>query len=251
MRPLILVLVAVLASACASETIQLSAMPGQEAAVRDGVPSLYSKKQHIAMLRPNMRIVKGSARPAFTLAVQNLGSGPELLSETSIVAHQHVDGKQVALKVFKYDELVKEEQTRQAVAAFGAALSGVARAYNASNAGYVNTTGSVRAYNSYGGSAYGTYSATTYDPLRAQIAQNAASASTQNDFAALQEQGEANLAHLQNTILKDNTVMPGEWIGGTIVLDAPQSSGSAPKSYSIVVSFAGEAHEFLVKQTTN
>lgn len=231
---------------CASQTIQLSAAPGQEAIVRDGLPSLISKKKNLVMLRPNTRLLKGNARPAFTVAVRNSGSKPETLLETGITARQTVEGKQTALRVFHYQELVQEEQTRQTVQAIGAVLSGTARAMNAANAGYVNTTGSVNMNGSYG-----TYTATTYDPLRAQIAQDVASAQTREDFAAIQAQGEQNLAALEHTILKDNTVMPGEWIGGTIVLEPPAYSGSAPKSYVITVDFGGEQHEFQVAQVTN
>ena len=228
-------------SACASQRIELAAAPGQEAIVRDGIPSLVSKKHNLVMLRPNSQLLKGNPRPAFTVAVRNLGSKPETLLEANITARQTVDGKQVAMRVYRYEELVQEEQTRQTVQAVGAILSGTARAIDASNAGYVNTTGSV---NGYG------YTATTYDPLRAQLAQNVANAQTQDDFANIQAQGEQNLSQLQHTILKDNTVMPGEWVGGTIVLDQPAYSGGAPKSYTITVDFAGEQHEFHVAQVT-
>lgn len=232
----------VVLTACASQRIELSAAPGQESIIRDGIPSLVSQKKNLVMLRPNSQLLKGNPRPAFTVAVRNLGAKPETLLETNITAHQTVEGKQVALRVYRYAELVQEEQTRQTMQAVGAVLSGTARAMNASNAGYVNTTGTV---NGYG------YTATTYDPLRAQIAQDVASAQTANDFATIRAQGEANLAGLQHTILKDNTVMPGEWVGGTIVLDPPAYSNGAPKSYAITVDFAGEEHEFQVAQVTN
>jgi hypothetical protein len=52
---------------------------------------------------------------------------------------------------------------------------------------------------------------------------------------------------LQRTILKDNTVMPGEWVGGTIILASP-TQGDVGASYSIVVAFGGEEHEFTVAQ---
>jgi hypothetical protein len=52
---------------------------------------------------------------------------------------------------------------------------------------------------------------------------------------------------LQNSILKDNTVLPGEWIGGVIVLDAPaETNGSA--NYSIDVRVRDEVHTFAVSQ---
>jgi len=153
------------------------------------MPALISKKRHLVMIRANTRLLPGGARPAFTVIVRNQGRGPETLLETGIRAHQTVAGKTAALRVFRYDELVEEEQTRQAVAAFGAALSGFGNAMAASNAGYVNTTGSVTTRGPYG-TSYGTYSATTYDPLRAQIAQDRAAAQTQADFDRIRAQGE-------------------------------------------------------------
>src|SRR5262245_39604295 len=67
---------------------------------------------------------------------------------------------------------------------------------------------------SYTGSTTGIYSATTYDSGRAYAAQQMASAQTAANFAAIQVNGQQALDELQNSILKDNTVMPGEWIGG-------------------------------------
>lgn len=242
----IISLIAILAPGCASHRVQLTAAPDQETIIRDGLPSLVSKKKHIVMLRPNSTLLRGSSRPAFTLAVMNLGKKPENLFESSISASQSIDGKSHVMKVFSYAELVREEETRQAIAALGVAFSGAARAYSAANAGYVSHTGSVYSSGPYG-SSYGTYHGTSYDPARAQLAQQAASAQTQFDMATVQAEGEKNLAALQNTILKDNTVMPGEWIGGTVVLDVPQSDATT-KPYTITVNFAGEQHEFSVAQ---
>ena len=232
--------------ACASpERVVLSAGPNQQSIIRHGVQALISQKKHIVMLRPNARLVQGGTRPAFTVAVRNNGGSPITLYETSIRAEQAVKGKAMAVRVFRYDELVQEEQSRLAMAAFGAALSGAANAMAASNAGYVNTTGSVTTYGP-GGPRYGTYTATTYDPLRAQIAQQHASARTAADFERVRADGDENLARLEMTILKDNTVMPGEWSGGTVVLAPPaRAEGSAP-NYSIVVALGEEEHLFNV-----
>src|SRR5262249_30654590 len=155
------------------------------------------------------------------------------------------DGKRVGVRVFRYDELVQEEETRQKVAAFGAALSGFGRAMSAASAGNVTTTGAVATQGPYG-TTYGTYSASTYDPARAQMAQSLAAAETSADFERLRAQGETNLRALDATILKDNTVMPGEWYGGTIVLAPPAKSASGGKDYSIVIDFGGEEHTFAV-----
>ena len=233
-------------TACGSpQRVLLTAGPGQQSIVRQGVPALISQKKNIVMLRPNTRLVQVSGRPAFTIAVHNHGRAPITLHETSIRAEQSNKGKSLAVRVFRYDDLVKEEQTRQALATFGAALSGAANVMAASNAGYVNTTGSVTTYGP-GGTKYGTYSATTYDPIRAQIAQQNANADTAANFERIRADGDANLGRLEATILKDNTVMPGEWSGGTIVLAPPESSDDGTSNYSIIVAFGGEDHIFAV-----
>ena len=232
---------------CSMHSIELAAGPGQETIVRDGLPALISKKKHVVMLSPKARRLKGNARPTFTVAVLNAGDQPVTLREASVNARQVVAGKSTSLRVYRYDELVSEEQTRQAVAAVGAALSGAGRAMSASNAGYVNTTGNINAYSPHG-TPYGsaTYTARTYDPLRAQLAQQAANAETQREVADLRAQGEKNLALLQGTILKDNTVMPSEWYGGTVVLDPPKHASDQPARYEVVIEFGGEQHTFSV-----
>jgi hypothetical protein len=92
---------------------------------------------------------------------------------------------------------------------------------------------------------------TTYDPARAQAAQSIADAETRADFERVKAQGEANLQALETTILKDNTVMPGEWYGGTIVLAPPVSSAQGRKDYSIAVIFGGEEQTFAVTHVSN
>lgn len=244
-RILGLLMLATAAAGCSSSKIQLTAGPNQQAIVRNGTPALISRKTHVVMLRPNTRRVQGSSRPAFTIVVRNQSAKPHTLYETSIRANQVVAGKKVAIRAYRFEQLVQEEKTRQAIAALGAGLAGAASAMSAANAGYVNTTGTVNTYGP-GGSGYGTYSATTYDPMRAQIAQQASANQTSANFAAISAQGEQNLAALEHNILKDNTVLPGEWYGGTVVFDPPQSTDGASTPYTLTVSFGEEEHEFQI-----
>ena len=53
------------------------------------------------------------------------------------------------------------------------------------------------------------------------------------------------LDELQNAILKDNTVLPGQWIGGVVVLDSPTETNGAA-SYSLDVRIGGEIHTFAI-----
>lgn len=239
-------------SACAaSQQISLVASNDQESIVRNGVPALISKKSHVVMLRPNSRIVRSNARPAFTVVVKNLGTRPETLHEDDISARLDANGKHpVVIPVIKHETLVAEEKNRQAIQAVGVALSGFGRAMSASNAGYSTTTGSFSG-SSYGSPTHGTYSSHTYDPYKAQQAQQIAAAQTDAEFEALRGEGERNLQLLNQTILKDHTVLPGEWYGGTIVLETPPKGADSGSHYTISVRFGSESHEFTIKQVTS
>jgi len=94
----------------------------------------------------------------------------------------------------------------------------------------------------------GTYAATTYDPARAYAAQSLNNAQTAANFAATEAQGQQRLGELQNTILKDNTVLPGEWIGGIVVLDRPAKAADGVARYQIDILFGDEVHSFAVNQ---
>jgi hypothetical protein len=75
-----------------------------------------------------------------------------------------------------------------------------------------------------------------------------ASARTSANVAAMRAKDEQNLSLLKNQILKYNTVMPGEWVGGRIILDKPPKSRSGSRNYRISVQFGGEVHSFQVTQ---
>ena len=210
------------------------------------------------MLRPASAVIRSSGRPAFVVAVYNPTKAPTELLVSGISARQ-TDAKNqgVDVHVYSYEELIAEVQRKQRWATFAVALGGAASAMSAANAGYTRTTGiySGSTYGTYSGSLSGTYSgsttgiysATTYDSGRAYAAQQMASAQTAANFAAIQANGQQALDELQNAILKDNTVMPGEWIGGVVVLDAPAEANGAA-NYSIDVRIRGEIHTFAVNQ---
>jgi hypothetical protein len=63
------------------------------------------------------------------------------------------------------------------------------------------------------------------------------------------ERGQANLAALEGGVIKDNTLMPGEWYGGQLHIQPLVSdSGSAKKSYQIAVNVGSDRHEIDISQ---
>lgn len=234
-------------SGCASsDVIELSAAPDQQSITRDGTPSLVSAKKHVVMIRPTSKTMDSSGRPTFVLAINNSSSGNVDFRESAVTARLSANGQ--PLRVYRFSELVAEEKRRQQTQAIIAGLGAVAGAYNAANAGRTTTHGTYSGYNSYGGNSYGSFNATTYDPNRAMLAQQLNTAQTARNFANIKNQGEANLSRLENTTLKDQTVFPSEWHGGTIVLDKPPKNDSGGAAYSISVKFDGEVHQFDISQ---
>ena len=69
---------------------------------------------------------------------------------------------------------------------------------------------------------YGSYTTpsgrtgTFYSPTAAAIAQGNAAAQNDAMFAATIERGQQNMAQLEQAVIKDNTLMPGEWYGGQL-----------------------------------
>ncbi len=69
-------------------------------------------------------------------------------------------------------------------------------------------------------------------------------------ISATIERGQANLANLERSVMKDNTLLPGEWYGGQLHLQ-PLAQSSETKSYKIVLMVGGDRHEIEVTQGTD
>lgn len=228
----------------------LTAVPtnGERSIYKDGRDTLTSVKLNTVAVTPNSDRVKSGGRGDFTIAVNNGSTADILFSTEDINAQSSSGGHAEPLKVYSYDELVAEEKKRQAWAAFAVALAGAANSISAANAGYSHTYGtySGSAYGSNGTSAYGygSYSSTTYNYAAAQAAQNAVQADTDARFAELAEQGQANLSRLRSTILKKETIFPGDWHGGVVEVAMPRVSDT-PQEIRLDVNVGGEPHEFI------
>ena len=236
-------LCAVLLSGCFAEVARFSAQPGQEAIVRDGVPAIISRKPgSIAMLRPAKRQFQSGARPSYVLAVFNPTNRALNFSLVNVGVNQFKDGAPTRnLHVYSYDDLMREEQTRQFFSALLVVTAAAANTYSASRQGYYNANATV-----YGPGGVSTVHVTGYSPMANAIAQDRASAQNEAMIASAIEQGQQNMAVLERAVIKENTVMPGEWYGGQLIFDAPQNDGG--KNFQITVQLGSDRHEFNVSQ---
>jgi hypothetical protein len=220
------------------ETIAFKASnPQQQAMMRDGQPALVSRqKNSLVLVRPASRQLQVNGRPVFVVGINNLGKQPTEFRVAQVEAIQHVGGSDFGMQIVTFEMLQQEEKNRQVAAAVLAGVAGAANAYSASQAGYGSyTTPSGR-------------TGTFYSPTAAVIAQNNAAIQNEVMFAATIETGQRNMAMLEQTVIKDNTLMPGEWYGGQLHIAPPTDQGGGKKSYTIVITVGQDRHVVDVNQ---
>jgi hypothetical protein len=217
---------------------------------RDGRQTLSSEKKHAVAISPVSEKILSGARGDFIVAVLNGGDKEILFSTSDIIVSMPSTSdtpETSQLKVYSYEELVAEEKTRQAWAAAAVGLQSAGDSMNAANAGYSHTYGSYSGstYSNYGTSTqtYGTYKGTT----AAQAAQNAAQARTNANIAQLEAQARNNLGALAS-ILKKETIFPGELRGGLVRVQMPTVKDS-PTEFFVNINIDGEMHSFRFVQT--
>jgi hypothetical protein len=221
-----------------SETVQFrTSNPQQQAMMRDGQPAIVSRqKNSVVLVRPASRQLQANGRPVFVVGINNLSRGPIDFRVAEVEANQRVGASEFPMKVVTFEMLQQEETNRQVAGAILAGVAGAANAYSASRAGYGSyTTPSGR-------------TGTFYSPTAAAIAQNNAAVQNEAMFAATVETGQRNMAALEQSVIKDNTLMPGEWYGGQLHLAPPTDQGGGPKMYSIVIKVGIDLHVLEVSQ---
>ena len=240
MRNLVIVALCAALGACVSnnETISFRASnPQQQAMMRDGQPALVSRqKSSLVLVRPASRQLQANGRPVYVVGINNLGKQPVDFRVSAVEATQHVSGSDFGMKIVTFEMLAQEEKDRQVAMAILGGIAAGANAYSASRAGYGSyTTPSGR-------------SGTFYSPTAAAIAQNNAAYQNEAMVSTIVETGQRNMAALEQSVIKDNTLMPGEWYGGQLHLAPPSSEVSAQKTYTIVITVGTERHVIDVAQ---
>lgn len=223
----------------AGETVSFKASnPQQQSLMRDGQPALVSRqKSSLVLVRPASRQLQANGRPVFVIGINNLSRQPIDFRVAQVEATQHAAGSDFEMKIVTYEMLVQEEKNRQVAAALLTGVAAGANAYSASRAGY------------------GTYTTphgrtgTFYSPTAAAIAQGNAAAQNDAMIAATVETGQRNMAVLEQSVIKDNTLMPGEWYGGQLHVAPPTDQGDGgPKSYTIIITVGTDRHVIDISQ---
>ena len=139
------------------------------------------------------------------------------------------------------------------MARYNVRLAAASNSINARAAGKSTTSGhfSGSSYSTSGVSTFGsgTYSGTTYNAGKAFAAQSQANAQNSANIANFKAQSAANLAALEINIMKRQTIMPGQWHGGRVMIDTPEAPGQQPLVMVIQLTVGGEQHELKFAMT--
>jgi hypothetical protein len=127
---------------------------------------------------------------------------------------------------------------------------------SAANAGYSTGYGNYSSttrgpYGSY--RTTGTVSATVYNPGQAYAARAAANGQNQAMIDRTVANGQRNLAQLEQSVIKDNTLLPGEWYGGQLHFQKPSrlEGDNGAKTYSISIRVGSDTHQINAVQSFN
>jgi hypothetical protein len=205
--------------------------------MRDGQPALVSRqKSSLVLVRPAARQLQARGRPVFVVGINNFGKQPIDFRVEQVEAIQHVGGTDYSMQIVTFEMLAQEERNRQVAMAIMGGVAAAANSYSASRAGYGNYTTPAGRTGSF------------YSPTAAAIAQGNAAAQNEAIFAATVESGQRNMAALEQTVIKDNTLMPGEWYGGQLHIAPPTDQPGGQKTYTIVITVGQDRHVIDISQ---
>lgn len=177
--------------------------------------------------------------PGFLVVLNNRGKQVIDFSTDNISATS--GSKNV--RVYSYEKLRKRIQTEATMAAIAVALNGASASMAASMPQTTYHSGTVSAYGS-GGYARGSYTGTTttYNPAASAAARSNIQANTHGQMSSVIHNRDAALSDTES-MLRRNTVMPGDYAGGVVRLYAQDLQRKKP--LCLRVNVQGETHEFF------
>jgi hypothetical protein len=238
MLPICVVLVIACLTHGCSYMLYVDGRPGPDQSIRfdGGMPVLESTRVNSVAVRPVYSNMNGKLM--FYVVLANLTQSPFDLSLNNI--WMTCSGSPV--RVWQRDEIIKKIERDAAWQAFAVALGAAVDSYSASQPTRTYGSGTYSSYG-YGGSSYGTFSGgfETYDPAASAAAQAAIRAR-----ASTQIQSIASAAAFQQASIRDiitrQTIFPGGYFGGLVLIDAPPGLGITPKILTITVNTPGDTH---------
>lgn len=197
--------------------------PGQLPIYRDGRAAMASTGSVTrVVVVPKLRQQQRNQRPVFVVAIQNGGAQPVNFMLASTTVELTRSGGVQPLQVVSYEQLVQEARNEQiAGLILGAVLIGAGAAAASARPTYSNAV----LVGSLTGAGVGT-------------------------MIGSAERGDEAIARFEEVVMKDHTVMPGEWFGGQLHVQAPSDiPADQTATYRVTIRLGPDTHAFDVVQT--
>jgi hypothetical protein len=199
-----------------------------------GTATLVSIKERGAVRISQVRS-RYSGKLAIAVVAVNRGDSPTTLGHENIRI-KNADGS--AVRSYSLIDLKKEIRRRSA----SAAVAGAPNSHDAAQSSRQTQYGKASTYTP--GTAYATYTATTYNPAIAPATERQADEGADAAMNGVADQLNATLTSLNGRILRTTTIAPGGSAGGEIIAARPKLAKSGPSNVVVDVDFNGEQHEF-------
>jgi len=257
MRILTLMLVAATASlvtGCVTtetDVVRFQPKPTQQAVEQAGQTALISKgKNSVVLLRPVATDLPAGTRPVFFVGIENRSRQPVDFKVTNISVAQVSGVQRRPLKVYTQPELLAEEHERQEGEAVDLAIAAAVNSSAAEASAYKPGTMNldVPIFNGADKINLKLNGITTYDRTAAQEAHAWTDIANAAMIGESMGKSAERLASLENTVVRDNRVMPNSWYGGQLHVEAPEGAGR--RVYTIAVMVGADRHEIDVVQET-
>ena len=193
----------------------------------------HKKNSKVSLIIPDSEL-KDGGRLHLILLIHNSSEDSQNFNPKKIKVVRK--SKKDLLHVFSYSELAKEvKKARNSYArwsAAGLALSSI-------DAGKSNYSGSIKSNSS----ADYSYSGQHYNSYLAKLEMDRNASNIKRNLASYDNKAR----NLKNIILKKNTILPKEFISGTVVVKIPGMK-KEKDYFKIIVPFARDNHSFYIKQ---
>ena len=204
--------------------------------MRDGQPALVSRqKNSLVLVRPASRQLQANGRPVFVVGINNFGKQPTEFRVAQVEAIQHVGGSDFGMQIVTFEMLQQEEKNRQVAGRSRWRCRCCERLQRLSG-------GSRKLHDTKRPHRH------VLQPDRRRDRTEQRRHSERGHVAATVETGQRNMAALEQTVIKDNTLMPGEWYGGQLHIAPPTDQAGGQKSYTIIVTVGQDRHVVDINQ---
>lgn len=260
---ILLILVFTLLQGCTARYMHMSsiACEGQQTLNEFGKETIISQKKHYVSLAPYREYKSTTDNTSYVLIVCNLGDEPISVGSenVSIIFNSHLDKWNLRpVKILSYNDLIREiekeeaKRRRAATQAYATGPHSVLDVYSSNpfRTYTIDPYTNIPIPAEYQQGAYlGISPMPTYQIPASQVVANQNSQFLRDNLESIAANARSSREFIDSTVMKTQTIFPGESYGGLIVSDTKKMNHRVEGTFEILVAIDGEDHLFKVGRT--